>query len=93
MFPRNTSGLISPDQCYCYCKISVTIVSIIARVNRYTFHASINPIRKGYVPGEQITFDLHITNKSGQELTKWEIRLLQVRTWKRGETTKEPGNL
>jgi len=33
--------------------------------------------RKGYVPGEQIVFDLHITNKSGQELTKWEIRLLQ----------------
>jgi len=33
--------------------------------------------RKGYVPGEQIIFDLHITNKSGQELTKWEIRLLQ----------------
>ena len=44
---------------------------------QYTMYFFLN--RKGYVPGEQITFDLHITNKSGQELTKWEIRLLQVR--------------
>jgi len=33
--------------------------------------------RKGYVPGEQIIFDINIRNKSNQELTKWEIRLLQ----------------
>merc|ERR1712012_1523718 len=33
--------------------------------------------RRGYVPGEQIIFDLHIKNTSDQELTRWEIRLLQ----------------